>query len=215
MIFRFEVTNMDYTLATNDQLKAIASHDKYCPSSLLRGLAVEMISRHLFDNLIMFAGRQAYRSLNYVLKKLNIKHSELIHIGHIEILHVVDKFKPGMRTFTSYIVMCLIAKFKKMDRDAHTEKRMANIGTKNVDALEEKMQEKIFQSPVNVEKYVIDKITIEECWPVLREVEKKAIVMDLQGYSQYEIALALGFKKTYGITLLKRAYEKLRKALVA
>jgi RNA polymerase sigma factor (sigma-70 family) len=146
---------------------------------------------------------------------LKITHKELIQIGQIEIINQVERFKPGMRTFTSFICMCLIAKFKKIRRDAKTEKRIANIDTKDVDRLEIKMQERIFQSPINVEQYVINKITIEECWHVLREVEKKAILMDMQGYTQYEIAETFGFSKTYGITLLKRAYKKLRKAMVA
>jgi RNA polymerase sigma factor (sigma-70 family) len=207
---------MDFTKATNDQLMIIAQYDNSCPSSLLRGLAVEMMKRHLWDNLIVYAGRQAFINLNYTLSHLlKISHKELIQIGQIEISQQVERFKPGMRTFTSFICMCLIAKFKKLKRDAKTEKRIANIDTKDVDRLEIKMQEKIFQSPINVEQYVINKITIEECWDVLRDVEKKAILMDMQGYSQYEIAETFGFNKTYGITLLKRAYKKLRKAMVA
>jgi RNA polymerase sigma factor (sigma-70 family) len=207
---------MDYTKATNDQLMIIAQYDNSCPSSLLRGLAVEMMNRHLWDNLIVYAGRQAFINLNYTLSHLlKISHKELIQIGQIEIIKQVERFKPGMRTFTSFICMCLIAKFKKVKRDIKTEKRIANIDTKNVDSLDIKIQERIFLSPINVEQYVINKITIEECWDVLRDVEKKAILMDMQGYSQFEIAETFGFSKNYGNTILKRAYKKLRKAMVA
>lgn len=206
---------MNYEKATNDQLMIIAKFDKDCYPSLLREVAIEMMKRNLWDNWIMFSGKQAFRSLNYVLKRLGISHKELIQIGHIEIYKVLDKFKPGMRCLTSYVCMCLITKFKKMDRDAKAEKRIANMEAKSVDRLDPKIADKLFQSPVNVEHYVVNKITIEDSWQVLREVEKQAILMDLQGYSQYEIAQKFGFQKTYGVTLLKRAYLKLRKAMVA
>ena len=206
---------MKYNLATNKQLMTIAQYDKDCPPSLLRGLAVEMIKRKMFDNLIVFSARRALINLNYTLTHmLKINHQELIHIGHIEIIRIVDRFKTGMRTFTSYIVMCLIAKFKKMKRDAAAEKRVANIQTKNVDTLDLKIQEKIFQSPVNVEQFVINKIMIEKSFSVLREVEKKAVLLDQEGYTQYEIAKMLGYRDNYGFTLLRRAYKKLRRELV-
>jgi len=210
------VNNMDWTKATNEQLMVIANDDKDCPPSLLRELAVEMITRKMWDSIICYAGKQAYRNLNYTLEHgLKMAYEEFIHIGHIEIMRVVDKFQTGMRTFKTYVIMCLIAKFKKMKRDAEAEKRVANIGTKDVDRLDEKVRDKIFQSPVNVEKQVIDKVMIESAWNVLREVEKKAILLEQQGYEQYEIAEMLGVHKRYGNVLLKRAYNKLREQMGA
>jgi DNA-directed RNA polymerase specialized sigma24 family protein len=89
-------------------------------------------------------------------------------------------------------------------------KRIANLRAEDVDGLEPKMQDKIFQSPVNVEKYVIDKITLEERLKPLSEVERKALYLSAMGYTQYEIAEMFGFKKTYGNVLLTRARNKMK-----
>lgn len=202
---------MKWHLATDEQLIVIANNDKDCPPSLLRELAIEMITRKMWDSIICYAGKQAYRNLNYTLEHgLKMSYEEFIHIAHIEIMRVVEKFQTGMRTFKTYVIMCLISKFKKMKRDAEAEKRLANIGTKDVDRLNEKLNNKIFQSPVNVEKHVINKVMIDSAWNVLREVEKKAILLEQQGYEQYEIAEMLGVHKRYGNVLLKRAYNKLK-----
>lgn len=208
---------MNWTKATNEQLQVITDHDHECPSSLLEGVALEMVKRHLWDSIIIYAGKQAYRNLNYTLKYgLKMDRSELIHIGHIEIMRVVKYFKTGMRTFKTYVIMCLIAKFKKLKRDNEAEIRRANIGTKEVDRLDEKVTSNLFRSPVNVERAVINKIMLEESIGCLRAVERRAIALDLLGYSQYEIASLLGYKSvTHGNTLLKRAYAKLRKRMGA
>lgn len=207
---------MRWHLATNDQLMNIANNDKDCHPSLLKELAVEMIKRKLWDGIICYAGKQAYRHLNYTLEYgLKMTHEEFIHIAHIEIVRVIEKFQTGMRTLKTYVIMCLISKFRKMKRDAEAEIRKANIGTKDVDRLEEKMQTKLFQSPVNVERTVINKIMIESSWHVLRDIEKRAILLEQQGYEQYEIAEMIGVHKRHGNTLLNRAYAKLRKQMGA
>ncbi|MBN8200495.1 hypothetical protein [Bacillus sp. NTK034] len=175
-----------------------------------------MIKRKLWDGIIMYAGKQAYRSLEGTLRYgLKMSNEEFIHIGHIEIIRVIDKFQTGMRTLKTYVIMCLIAKFKKMKRDIEADIRRANLAPDNVDALEEKLQIKIFQSPVNVERTVINKIMLEKSWHVLRDIEKRAILLEQQGYEQYEIAEMIGVHKRHGNTLLNRAYAKLRKQMGA
>ncbi len=205
---------MNYDNATNQQLLTIINHDKECPTDLLGGVNLELIKRRLWDGIIMYAAKQAFINLNFVLKhRLQMDHEELIHIGHIEITKQLERFKQGMRTFKTFVIMCLISKFKKMRRDCTAEMRYSNIGTKDVDNLDEKIQTKIFQSPVNVERAVINKLTLEGVWHILNNSEKKAIALEQYGYSQYEISGILGFNKTYANTLLNRAYKKLRKEL--
>lgn len=207
---------MNYETATNDQLWSIAEHDNSCPSHLLRGAVIEMIQRKMWNSIIVYAGKKAYRNVNYTLKYgLKLTYEDLLQIGYIEIIRIIDTFKQGMRTFKTYVIMCLITKFKKMKRDAETDRRKANIGTKDVGRLDEKLQERIFHSSVNVERFVINKIMLEDGWINLREVERQAILLEQEGYEQYEISKLLGFNKTYANVLLKRAYAKLRKTMGA
>lgn len=202
---------MNWTNATDQQLKAIAFHDNSIPTHLASGVALEMIYRKLWSGIIVYAAKKAYRNVKHTLElSLKINFEELIHIGHIEIMESLKKFEPGMRTIKTYVIMCLITRFKKLKRAAEQEMRIANIGTKDVDRLDEKVSSKIFQSPVNVERHVINKVMIDSAWNVLREIEKQAILLEQQGYSQYEIADMLGIHKRHGNTLLRRAYQKLR-----
>jgi RNA polymerase sigma factor (sigma-70 family) len=203
---------MDYSLATDKQLRMIAQYDPDCSPSLLEGLAIEMIKRRLWDGIIMYAAKQTYFNVKETLTtKLQMDNEEFIHIAHIHILKSVEKFQPGRRNFKSYIIMCLISYFKHIRRDAEALKRKANLFTENVDGLEPKLQERMFQSPVNVEKYVIDKITLENMLKPLREVERKALYLEAMGYTQYEIGEQLGFKQQYANVLLKRIREKMKK----
>jgi RNA polymerase sigma factor (sigma-70 family) len=203
---------MDYSLASDKQLRMIAQYDPDCSPSLLEGLAIEMIRRRLWDGIIMYAAKQTYFNVvETYTTKLQMNYEEFIHVSHIHILMMVERFQPGRRNFKSYVIMCLISYFKHIRRDAEAQKRKANLFTENVDGLDPKLQESMFQSPMNVEKYVIDKIMLEEYLKPLREVERQALYLEAMGYTQYEIATQLGFKPTYGNVLLKRVHKKLKK----
>jgi RNA polymerase sigma factor (sigma-70 family) len=204
---------MDYSLASDKQLRMIAQYDPDCSPSLLEGLTIEMIRRRLWDGIIMYAAKQTYYNVRETLTtKLQMNEEEFIHIAHIHIMKMVERFQPGRRNFKSYIIMCLISYFKHLRRDAEALKRKANLYTENVDGLDPKLQESIFQSPMNVEKYVIDKITLEEYLKPLREVERQALYLEAMGYTQFEIAEKLGFtNRHYGNVLMKRVHKKLKK----
>jgi RNA polymerase sigma factor (sigma-70 family) len=204
---------MDYSLASDKQLRMIAQYDPDCTPSLLEGVAIEMIKRRLWDGIIMYAAKQTYYNVRETLTtKLQVDNEEFIHLAHIEIMRIVSLFKPGKRNFKSYVIMCLISKFKHLRRDAEALKRKANLYTENVDGLDPKLQESMFQSPMNVEKYVIDKITLENFLKPLREVERQALYLEAMGYTQFEIAEQLGFSnRNYGNVLMKRVHKKLKK----
>jgi RNA polymerase sigma factor (sigma-70 family) len=203
---------MKWELATNQQLKTIIDNDKDIPTPLLSGVVLEMIQRNMWEQIIFYSARKAYRNYSYVIENiLRMDFEEFIQIAHIELLEVVKKFQPGMRTFKTYAIMCLIGKFTVLLQNATAKKRASNINTYNVDTI----PSSVFQSTENVEKYVINKITIEEAWDVLRDIEKQAITLEYLGYTKQELAVMLGFKARSGKTILSRAYAKLRKAMVA
>jgi RNA polymerase sigma factor (sigma-70 family) len=204
---------MDYLKASDKQLRMIAQYDPDCTPSLLEGVAIEMIKRRLWDGIIMYAAKQTYFNVQETLKtKLQMNNEEFIHIAHIHIMRMVERFQPGRRNFKSYIIMCLISHFKHIRRDAEALKRKANLFTEDVDGLDPKLQESMFQSPMNVEKYVIDKITLENFLKPLREVERQALYLEAMGYTQFEIAEQLGFSnRNYGNVLMKRVHKKLKK----
>jgi RNA polymerase sigma factor (sigma-70 family) len=207
---------MNYTNATDQQLRTIIHHDKDIPSSLLEGVVLEMIQRNLFKNIISFASKREFDNLTYMLHYLKLDYEDLKQIAHMEIIHIVPNFKPGKMSFKSFAVMCIAMRFGKLIRAQGQAKRRANIGTSDVDDLTEGIQTTLFQSSLNVEQYVINKITIENSWGALSEVEQKAVLLEQCGYKQLEIAQLLGYKRQANASkILTRAYAKLRKAMVA
>jgi RNA polymerase sigma factor (sigma-70 family) len=207
-------SNVDFTKATNDELKTILNHEKYCPTHLLSGAVQEMVRRNMLEDLIFYSAKSVYRNVKYLLQHvLKMDWEELYHIGHIEMLMQAEKFKPGMRTPKTFFIMCLKTNFLKMIRDAESMKRLANCKTKNVDLLDPKLQDKLFGSPLNVEKYVINKIILEQALECLSDKERQAVELYQMGYTQFEVAERLGVVKNYGNVILKRAYQKMRGAI--
>ena len=207
---------MDYSKATNKQLNNIINFDKDIPTHLLGGIVLEMVKRRLWDKIINYSANKAYHNADYVMKHiLKIDNEDLIQIAHIELTEIVKTFKQGMRSFGSYAIMCLIGKFCVIRDYAEREKRQSDLNTSDIDDLPLRIQNTVFQSSTNIENYVINKITIEDAWNVLKEVEKKLIILEQMGYTQEEAAEMVGYNKRSGNVLLKRAYKKLREAMVA
>lgn len=203
---------MRYELATDNQLNNIISYDKDIPTHLLGGVVLEMIKREMWDKIIFYSAKKAYRNYSFVIENiLRIDNEELIQIAHIELIRIVNTFKPGIRSFKSYAIMCLIGKFSVLLQMAKTKKRASDLKTVKIDQI----SADVFQSSMNVEKQVINKIMIEEVWNVLRNAEKKLILLEQMGYSKEEASEMLGYNRKSGKTIIKRAYKKLRKAMVS
>lgn len=200
---------MDWIKATNDQLDTIALYDKHLPTHLVGGLVEEMMNRKLWNGTIVFAARHVFKDTKGIMKYvLKIDREELFQIGNMVIAQSANSFVPGKSTLRTFMITCLKHKFTNMVRNARAVKRQGD-----EIAVEEEIQ--IFRSTANVEKQVINKIVIEEAWDVLRDIEKKAIQLELQGFTQYEIDDLLGLGKRSSHTLLNRAYAKLRKKMGA
>lgn len=202
---------MKLDLATDQQLMNIVNYDKECPNNLLLQVTEEMLKRKLWHDIIFYSAKLVYRHVNKVLNTiLFMDRNDLYQIGHIEIFKAVENFKQGKRTFKTFVIMVLKMKFAKLIRDANAQMRQTDFNKIYIENMDDKEQDRYFNSQFNVEKYVINKMFIQEQLTKLRDVEIKAIQLELQGYGQYEISERLGFSKTYANVLLKRAYQKLR-----
>jgi RNA polymerase sigma factor (sigma-70 family) len=168
----------------------------------------------MLDGIILFSAQKVYRNLVFVLEyRLKMDVQELIHIGHIEILKRLPGFIPGTRTVKTYLIMCLTSKFSKMIRDILADKRKSEVNSLQVDKLPETIQNYVFRSNQNVENEVINKIMLEQALTHLREVEKKAIQLELMGYHKREVAVLLGYHSHSNI--VNKAHTKLKKYMEA
>lgn len=186
---------MRLELATNKQLEAIAKHDPDCSPSLLREVVEEMLNRNLFDPMINQCARMVFGSF----KRMNEVHSmaleDLLQTGRTTVFEAVELFKPGNeKAFSSFVFMVIKQRFIKVIKFLEREKRdqrneiswsFIEDGLNLLD---------IMPSQINIEKYVIKKITLENLLNQLTKRQREIVDLFLQEYNFEEIAEILGSK---------------------
>lgn len=203
---------MRYENATDTQLNNIFNHDKDCPTNLLVGVVQEMMNRKLLNYYIRYSIKSIKNLHNVLRTILKMEFDDLMQIGLITINEQAQKFRPGNRTPKTYFIMCLVSKFMKLLRDAKADKRSANTFTYDYETLDEKIQDALFRSPENIERYVINKLEVESYLSRLSEKERQAIIWLNEGYPQSTISKWLGYSSRNSANILiKRAYEKIRR----
>lgn len=193
---------MRYHLASNDQLTHIFKHEKDCPTHLLSGVILEMINRDMVKGFILHAAK----STNIY----SLDEDDILQVGLIELHECIGKFKPGSSAPQTFAYKCLRNRFK-MEIEKQGAKKRGSEFTR-VDG--EELDDYLIVSPFNVERYVINKMEIEQCLSYLTEREQTALIMYSDGYLLREIADLYGYKdKTSALQIINRARKKIRKEL--
>jgi RNA polymerase sigma factor (sigma-70 family) len=208
---------MRYELATDDQLWTIIKHDyKNCPPSLLRGAVLELLNRNLFDRLIRGVIQKTVR-YKYTEKRCGIGLEDLLQIGRLKIYKVIDQFNPNRaksNSLTSFLYLAIKSEFQKVLITARTEKRDNSKEVSYQNKMEDDDDYEIFlrDKVTNVEKYVINKVTLEQLLSRVNNHRRNVVYYRLQGYTFEEIAeiLGRGSKKTMH-QAYKLAIEAMRK----
>jgi RNA polymerase sigma factor (sigma-70 family) len=142
-----------------------------------------------------------------------ISEEDLLQIGRTAIYEALDKFTPGKgKAFSSYAYMVanseLIMFIRKLQRGKRDPRKVTSLNEK----LDENGEyEMYFPSPVNIEKYVLNKIELEESLKQINDYQRKVILLRWQGYTYEEISGMTGktinaVNKTY-----LKAIGKMRK----
>jgi RNA polymerase sigma factor (sigma-70 family) len=186
---------MRYELATDDQLWTIVKYDyKNCPPSLLRGAALELLNRNLFDRLIRGVIQKTVR-YKYTEKRCGIGLEDLLQIGRLKIYKVINQYNPKRGTsLTSFLYLAIKSEFQKVLITANTEKRDNSKETSYQNKMEEGKEYEVFfyDKAVNVEKYVINKVTLEQMLKGLNQHRRTVVYYYMQGYTFEEISKILG-----------------------
>jgi RNA polymerase sigma factor (sigma-70 family) len=185
---------MNYTKASNEQLWTIIKYDyKECPPSLLRGVALELLNRNLFDRLIRGVINKTVR-YKYTEKRCGIGLEDLLQIGRMKVYKAIDQFNPKRgSSFTSFIYLAVKSEFQKVLITVQTQKRDNSNEMSYQNKMEEDKEYEIFlRDQTNVEKYVINKVTLEQLLSRVNKHRKTVIYYHLQGYSFEEISKILG-----------------------
>jgi RNA polymerase sigma factor (sigma-70 family) len=170
-----------YHLASNDQLTNIFNYEKDCPADILSGVVREMINRNLLRGYVKYViDRTFYDSTN--------DFDDYMQMGLMIMHDFAKKFKPGIRRPKNFLMFCLRREFLKIHQLNQTKKRGGDVEI----ITGEDLETFLMPSPVNVERYVLNKIELEECFSCLKEYQQTILVMRSQGYTYNEIAEVVG-----------------------
>jgi RNA polymerase sigma factor (sigma-70 family) len=204
---------MDYSNATDEQLKTIIRFDKDCPAHLLSGVVTEMMNRSLFEGLIKNAIIKRFTRIEIAASVLKMDEEDMFQYCQMTIFEALNTYVPGKQTFVYYAFLCLRSKLSHLEQQIKAEKRKVYEGLISTD--DDTNILSFLQSQSNVELTVVRKIMLEDGFSALREIEKNMITLEQQGYTQCEIAEMFGMNKRSGNVVLKRAYAKMRKQMGA
>jgi RNA polymerase sigma factor (sigma-70 family) len=204
---------MDYTKATDDQLKTIIRYDHSCSPSLLEGVVKEMLNRYLFDAMIK-ACVKSIMDIKTVETIYKMSLEDFLQIGRTVIYTTVQRYDETKNTaFFTFIHLVvrskLIHALRRLQRTKRDERYNISLNKKVSESDEFSYK---FPSNVNVERYVVTKLFLEEQIPKLNEFQKQVLTLRWKGYQFAEISQILGrssmdsCRKTY-----ERALANLRK----
>lgn len=205
---------MDYTKATNEQLETITRYDLDCSPSLLRGVVEEMLNRNMFDRVIVDCFHKVIGSIEWMNDAYKLDMEDFLQIGRMMIFKSVNRFEQGKgMSFTSFIFLRVQQEFSRTVDFLKSKKRDCNNDLSyNAESSEGEQYISFLPCSVNVEKYVINKLTVEEMLEEINEHQKKILFLRMEGYTFKEIGDKLGGVSHQAIIQsYQRAINKMRK----
>lgn len=162
---------INFYKATDQQLETIFNHECDLPTDLLVGLVEEMMKRELFDGMIMHMAKRIR----------NVPRNEIIQAAYIGIYQLAKIFKPGKLSFKQMVYISIERRIKNLlqAKYTHSAQLMDNALQNDVP---------ILPAENNVEKFVIQKMVMQEQIKKLNKKERFIIQQFLKGYSIKSIA---------------------------
>jgi RNA polymerase sigma factor (sigma-70 family) len=204
---------MNFTLATNNQLNIIIKHEYDCSPSLLRGAVVEMLNRGLFDKII---AKVMYSTLDtkQLDRVFSVGEEDLMQIGRWEVIKALDTFNQSKgKNFLSYVYQNIKCELMNEVTTLFAAKRDCSKTTSYNKEMTKGVTLEVFlpDKKQNVEKYVINKLTVEQLMEKLNDYQKKLIAKKLEGYTYQEMGEMFGKNYRTIHVNVKKALDEMRK----
>lgn len=206
---------MNFTNADNNQLDIIIKHEYDCSPSLLEGAVIEMLNRGLFDRIIAECIYYVMKDVKKVEQTHSIGLDDFLQIGRIEVLNALKLFNPSRKkNFMSFVYLKvkseLIKQIEFLEAQKRDNRKVSSYNQETSDGTE--FIEFFTDKKLNVEKYVISKVTIEQLLQRVNKHQKQVLLYRMQGYTFKEIAHMLGRGNDRTMhQAYKLAVEKMRK----
>lgn len=204
---------MDWTKASDKQLWTIAKYDPYCPPSLLRGVVIEMLNRGLWDRIINSCIHKQLKDVTQISQVFKLDAEDFYQIGRLAVYQSLDVFDPSRgKPFHQFVYLKVKNKIWTFFEWAQSQKRDARkVVSYHAKAKEDEF-ETFLPDKVNVERYVINKVTLEQLMKRISPHQKNVLNLRLKGFTFAEIAEILGRGTT---STMSQAYnlaiKKMRK----
>lgn len=185
---------MKWHLADNNQLDTIIKHEYDCSPSLLEGAVIEMLNRGLFDRIIADCIHSIFKDVKKTEQIHGVGLEDFLQIGRIEVLNALRKFSPKRnKNFMSFVYLKvkgeLINQIVALESQKRDNRKVSSYN-KQIDGTE--IMEFFSDRKSNVERYVVNKVLIEQLLERVNEHQKKVIAYWLQGYTFKEISELMG-----------------------
>ncbi|MED4399805.1 sigma-70 family RNA polymerase sigma factor [Metabacillus fastidiosus] len=203
---------MNYSLATDEQLKNIIKYDIDCPPSLMKGIVLEMLDRGILNGYVVHIWNKRYGKQKNFKTSADFEFSDAIQLGLIGIWKATDKFKPGKSSFAKFAAYYIAVEWQNLARGQNAEKRTLDKELLSIDyEVNEEGQalQEFLPSYDNVERSVLMKMHFESQLKKLTKLQKVAILSYLKGYHNKETAKALNVTRQAVDNAFHRAVEKM------
>jgi RNA polymerase sigma factor (sigma-70 family) len=150
-------------------------------------------------------------------KRMNEVHSmeveDFLQIGRTSVYEATKRYKPGTgKAFSSFAFMVIKQKIIECVQFLEREKRDQRNEVKEIETEEGLNILDIMPSYINVERHVINKVTIENLLNQLNGRQRQVVELFIQGYTGDEIAERLGSGSTQSVNMsYHRAIKRMRK----
>ena len=197
---------MNWEKATDEQLKVIIEDDGGVPPRLLAGVYEEVVRRNLYEGYFYSMLTKRFITLRYAVRCLKTPFEDLLQIFYIAGFQALKKFKPGKNAFLTFWARFAEMEIKTIKRDSNTQKRSAYVVS--VDAEDVYWE---LPSDMNVEKTVVNRITVEELLSILSVEERAIVLMRNEDYTFVEIGRQMGYARDTIRMKYNKALAKMRK----
>lgn len=185
---------MKWHLATNEQLNTIIKYDSDCPLFLFRRAVEEMLSRNLFDRIIRRCFQIVFGNEERISKIYKFDIDDFLQMGRMEIYRAIDKYKTGKgMNFLSFSFLVVKQDFIRQRNHMEAQKRdNQKVLSYHAKTNDETEFLDFFKASLNVEKYVVNKVTIEQLLKKVNKHQRSVVLLRLKGYQFAEISEQLG-----------------------
>jgi DNA-directed RNA polymerase specialized sigma24 family protein len=184
---------MDYSLATDKQLKVILSEDGELPPYLLLGAVEEAIRREIYRYLIINNITKFFKSTFVAEKMTDTSLDDLIQICYIEMYNNIKYYKQG--SYIYFWIRCIKTKLIALVETAKAEKRKINELKSSI--YDKENQKEVIQivSDRNVERKVVNSLYLDYLFQFVSKKQLEVLQLMKKGYRTIDVAEKLGLER--------------------